>query len=234
VGAEVYSNVVVTTVTATDIYFSHSRGMGNAKLKNLSPELQQHFHFDAAKASEVEKQHHEGNALYRQTLATNLAAASAPEHKGANDGNDRDVVVPRLYAKSFRGEHVPDLYVQEWMGSPGNIADKFVLIIFWSPDSDPCREAIPHLNELYSTFSDRVGFIGLTDKPAEEVKKMTSPQINFAIALDSEQRTMRFIELKAIPHVMLVDKKEIVRFEGTPDYLTEKVLQRLLDKYGDE
>jgi hypothetical protein len=63
---------------------------------------------------------------------------------------------------------------------------------------------------------------------------MPSPQFNFPIGLDSEARTMRVIELKAVPYVMLVDKKGIVRFEGPPDYLTEKVLQRLLDKYGDE
>jgi thiol-disulfide isomerase/thioredoxin len=233
VGTEVYSNVVVTTVTATDIYFSHSRGMGNAKLKSLSPELREHFHFNAAKASEVEKQHREGNALYREALATNTPPAAAREHKGAAE-NDRDVVVPGLYARSFLGEHAPDLYVEQWLSAPGNASDKLGLVIFWRPDSDPCREAIPQLNELHEKFTDQVSFIALTDKPADDVKKMTSPQFNFPIGLDSEARTMRVIELKAVPYVMLVDKKGIVRFEGPPDYLTEKVLQRLLDKYGDE
>ena len=233
VGAEVYSNVVVTTVTATDIYFSHSRGMGNAKLKSLSPELREHFHFNAAKASEVEKQRREGNALYREALATNTPAAAAPEHKDAAE-SDRDVMVPGLYARSFRGEHAPDLYVEQWMSAPANVGNKFGLVVFWRPDSDPCREAIPQLNELYEKFNEQVSFIALTDKSADDVKKMTSPQFNFPIALDSQARTMRVIELKAVPHVMLVDKKGIVRLEGPPDYLTEKVLQRLLDKYGDE
>jgi hypothetical protein len=36
VGINTYSNV---TVTPTDIYFTHAGGMGNAKLKQLSPEL---------------------------------------------------------------------------------------------------------------------------------------------------------------------------------------------------
>ena len=45
-GSEVYSNVTVTTVTATDIYFTYSSGMGNVKLSKLDPALQAHFNYD--------------------------------------------------------------------------------------------------------------------------------------------------------------------------------------------
>src|SRR5215467_12322887 len=64
VGAEIYTNVTVTSATATDIYFSHSRGMGNAKLKNLDPELQKRFHYDPAKASEAERKQNESSAQF--------------------------------------------------------------------------------------------------------------------------------------------------------------------------
>jgi len=50
VGTQVYSNVTITAVTATDIYFSYSKGVANAKLKNLDPALQKHFNFDPASA----------------------------------------------------------------------------------------------------------------------------------------------------------------------------------------
>ena len=55
VGSKVYSNVTVTTVTATDIYFTFDKGVANAKLKNLDSALQKHFHFDAeaVKAAEA-------------------------------------------------------------------------------------------------------------------------------------------------------------------------------------
>ena len=43
VGSNTYSNVTVTVVTATDIYFTYAGGMGNAKLKLLSPDLKKHF-----------------------------------------------------------------------------------------------------------------------------------------------------------------------------------------------
>ena len=60
----VYTNVTVTKVTATDIYFTYAGGMGNAKLKNLEPGLQEHFHFDRTNAIVVEQKHAQANAQY--------------------------------------------------------------------------------------------------------------------------------------------------------------------------
>jgi hypothetical protein len=51
VGLNHYTNVVITSVTATDIFFTHSRGMGNARLSTLAPELQKQFGYDPAKAA---------------------------------------------------------------------------------------------------------------------------------------------------------------------------------------
>jgi len=64
VGKDVYSKVTVTSVTATDIYFNHSRGFGNAKLKDLEPALQEHFHFDPVKAAAKQAEQAKANALY--------------------------------------------------------------------------------------------------------------------------------------------------------------------------
>jgi len=61
VGPEVYSNVTVTSVTLTDIYFTSSKGMANAKLKNLDPALQQHFRYDPAKVGAMEKKRQEAS-----------------------------------------------------------------------------------------------------------------------------------------------------------------------------
>lgn len=50
VGGETYSNVIVTKVTATNIFFISNQATTNADLKRLDPALQKHFHFDPAKA----------------------------------------------------------------------------------------------------------------------------------------------------------------------------------------
>src|SRR5258707_15825090 len=68
VGTEVYSNVTVTSVSVTDIFFTHSRGVGNAKLKNLDPSVQKLFHFDPAKSAAQQADQAKANALYNQEV----------------------------------------------------------------------------------------------------------------------------------------------------------------------
>jgi hypothetical protein len=60
--------VTVVSTTATDIYFSHSSGFGNAKLSQLEPALQQRFHFNSEKAAEQEARQRQNHALYVQAL----------------------------------------------------------------------------------------------------------------------------------------------------------------------
>jgi thiol-disulfide isomerase/thioredoxin len=67
-GSVTYSNVTVTTVNATDVFFTYAGGMGNVKLKNLSPDLQQHFRYDPAKAAKVEAQQAANKLKYHDEL----------------------------------------------------------------------------------------------------------------------------------------------------------------------
>jgi thiol-disulfide isomerase/thioredoxin len=80
-GNDVYSNVTVLTVTATDVYFTYNngKGMANAKLRSLSPELQKHFHFNSVKAGQVELLHARANAEYQQAVIHAPAALAAPD-----------------------------------------------------------------------------------------------------------------------------------------------------------
>ena len=72
-GTDTYSNVTVLSVSATDVYFTynHGKGMANAKLKNLSPDLQKHFHYNPAVAGAVEQRQKAANNQYRQILRGN-------------------------------------------------------------------------------------------------------------------------------------------------------------------
>jgi thioredoxin-related protein len=81
-GSEVYSNVTVTKVTATDIYFTYARGMANVKLSKLDPALQKHFGYNPAKASEVEQKQAAANAQYH-IQAINQPAPRPPADESA-------------------------------------------------------------------------------------------------------------------------------------------------------
>jgi len=102
VGSEVYSNVTVTSITATDVYFSHSAGIGNAKLKNLSPELQKHFHFDSATASAIEQKQIDATSQYQHTLRVREAEAKTNLPAATYDAGD--VVVPKFSPVHFAGK----------------------------------------------------------------------------------------------------------------------------------
>src|SRR6185436_16892433 len=88
VNGDVYSNVTVLRVTATDIHFTHSQGIGTAKLKNLSPQLQRHFNYTAASpnpetAKPATVTTNQGRVL--GTLPYLVTAFETPETKEKNE-----------------------------------------------------------------------------------------------------------------------------------------------------
>jgi thiol-disulfide isomerase/thioredoxin len=74
---QTYTNVNVTEVTATDVFFTYPGGMANVKIKQLSPELQKHFGYNVQRAAEVEAKQAENKAKY-QAQVQHEPATPAP------------------------------------------------------------------------------------------------------------------------------------------------------------
>lgn len=229
---EIYTNVTITTVTATDISFMHSRGIGNAKLKNLSPELQKYFRYDEEKSVQKEQEQAQANSEFRKTLAdqkpTRQPATNSEKQISAAD----DFVAPQLHARSYRGHLAPTFVVEKWIAEPSDITGKFLLIDFWATWCGPCRASIPELNAFHAKYKDRLVVIGVSDETERDVRKMTKPKIDYAVAIDTQQRMMRPLEIRGIPHCILVDPNGIVRYEGMPQYLNDQRLEHFLEKYS--
>jgi len=115
VGSETYSNVTVTEVTATDIYFISNRGLANAKLKELDPALQKHFHYDPAAATAAEKQHLGNTQFHIPVIDTHHPSSIADLKAEMNDAISQ---VQQIVNQPVTGlPRTPDMRVS--MYSPG-------------------------------------------------------------------------------------------------------------------
>lgn len=234
---QIYTNVTVTTVTPTDIYFAHAQGLASAKLKDLDPDLQKHFHFDRARSARIERADIQATADYRAKLAQEKPA-SAPKsadnfHQPAVYANGPDFVDDNLHARSIRGQSAPPLEVEKWLSDqPPDTSGKFVLIDFWATWCGPCRRSIAVLNTFQRDLGDRLVVIGVSNESEYAIRRMTSPVIEYAVASDMQARMKRALEVTAIPHCILIDPTGIVRFEGNPMTLDEGKLRHFFDKYS--
>ena len=111
-----------------------------------------------------------------------------------------------------------------------------MLIDFWATWCGPCRTAIPELNSIHRDLGDKVVVIGISDEPEIAVHRMTDPKIDYAVAIDTQARTKTAVGVTGIPHVLIIDPKGIVRWEGYPllqGYeLSEKVVADIISKYS--
>lgn len=155
-----------------------------------------------------------------------LTSAIVAEEKPATE--------KKIWAKSVLGQEAPKLVVEKWLSPEPNTKDKFVLIDFWATWCGPCRKAIPELNKFQKEFADKLVVIGISDETEEKVQSMKSPAMEYASAIDPQGRMKKQLEVKGIPHVIVIDPKGIVRWEGYPllggHELTEEVLKGILSK----
>ena len=233
-GSEVYSNVTVTTVNATDVYFIYAGGMANVKIKNLSPELQKHFHYDSKRATVAEAKLADNKTQYHQQLLRQPKAGSLTDENTA--GGQTPATGKKIWAKSVLNQRAPAVVVEKWLTTPPDARGKFILIDFWATWCPPCRAAIPELNGFQRKFGDKLVVIGLSDESEDAVRKMVNPKIEYAVAIDTQARTKRVLDVTGIPHVLIIDPQGIVRWEGFPFLdgyeLTEKVVADIIAKYA--
>ena len=138
----------------------------------------------------------------------------------------------QLWAKSYLGKKAPAFVVEKWLTPEPDREGRFVLIDFWATWCPPCRKAVGELNALHRKLGDKLVIIGVSDEPESVVRKLTDPKLDYASAVDTQARMKKALEVKGIPHVIIVDPQGIVRWEGYPlldGYeLTEKVIADIL------
>ena len=153
-------------------------------------------------------------------------------------GNVDKKVEKRIWAKSFLNQKAPEFVVEKWLTDEPDMKDKFLLIDFWGTGCAPCRKAIPDLNEFSKKFKDNLVVIGISGQKEEQVRAMKEPVIEYYSAIDTKKVMSKELEITGIPHVILVDPKGIVRWEGFPlwkeDTLKAETIERIIERYGNK
>jgi cytochrome c biogenesis protein CcmG/thiol:disulfide interchange protein DsbE len=142
----------------------------------------------------------------------------------------------KIWAKSVLNQKAPDFVVEKWLTAEPDRKGKFVLVDFWATWCPPCRKSIPELNAFHKKFADKLVVIGVSDEPEEKVRGLKDPKLEYASAIDTKARMKKELAVTGIPHIILIDPKGIVRWEGFPllkdEELTEKVVGDIIAKYS--
>ena len=237
-GGEVYSNVTIMSVSATDIYFTSSRGMANAKLKDLDPALQKHFNFNSTNAAAIEQKQKDANAAYHLQVLKQPAPVVSPDGESAPPPGAQ--IEPetgkQIWAKPLLNQPAPPLFVEKWLTPAPDGLGKFILIDFWQTTSPPCRAVIPLLNSIQHDFDGRVEVISITRQSEDVVRQTNDVKIEHHLAVDTQARMEKSIGVTAAPHVIIIDPHGVIRWEGYPFLdgyeLTEKVVADIIGQYS--
>ena len=214
VGSETFTNVIVTKVTAADIYFISNAGMGNAKLKNLDPALQKHFHFDADKAGALEKAHAQANAQYQAHLSSQPTVHPPDMSRGSEQSVPVSLAI---------GQRFPDFNETDLNGAPLSVAaakGKVMLVDFWATWCGPCRAEMPNVIAAYQKYRpsgfDIIG-ISLDENQGAVVSFTASQGMTWPQYLDGKgwnNKLAKQYGVDSIPMSYLLDRNGIILGKG--------------------
>jgi len=230
VGSRTYRDVVILGASETDLYFKHSHGISNVKLKYVGSAIQKMFDFDPRAAEEAERKQLQDDSAYHETVAIELTAQAQKAIKAAKDAaaSSEDSLADPVTSQSLLGQKAPKFVVEKWLGETPAMDDKALLVFFWTTWSVPCRKAIPDMNGYHKKFHDKLVVAGISTESVKEIAAFSESKIEFPLAIDPKSRFANASGVTSVPFVVLVDAKGIVRYQGHPAALDASRLRKLL------
>jgi peroxiredoxin len=127
-------------------------------------------------------------------LALALCAAAARAAGPAPDFTLKTVAGPNLRLAEQRGQ--------------------VVMVNFWASWCAPCKQEMPHLNQLYDKYRN-TGFVllgvNVDDDPAKAAAEAAKLGIRFPVLLDSAKAVSKAYALGAMPTTVVIDRDGQVR-----------------------
>jgi thiol-disulfide isomerase/thioredoxin len=138
------------------------------------------------------------------------------------------------------GEIAPRLQPSGWVqGDPVKQLEpgKAYLVEFWATWCGPCRESIPHVDELHKKYKNKGLIVIGTDvgedqqRVKEFIEKMAD-KMTYRVALDETNAMVTAwfagADENPIPFAFLVDPQGKIAWKGFPLELDEKTIEKVL------
>ncbi len=150
------------------------------------------------------------------------------------------VLVLLLAGSLFAEKKFADFKLEDVKGKKVSLKsllkDGPIVVDFWASWCDPCKKAMPHLDEIDKKYEGiKVVAISI-DSPRKKVKAkayVKKKKFGFVTLFDSDQKISKKMGVKNIPHTFIVDKDGTVVFDfmsGKPggEKILEAEIQKLL------
>jgi len=234
VGSREYKKVTVLGFNSTDVFFTHSKGISNAKLKYLDDDLKKLFNFDPRAGELAERQQYAENEEFNKQVVVTIesnAKAAAVLARRKEMAVEENLADP-LSENSPIGRAMPELKVEKWIGDKPVTREHFQLIYLWAPWSSASKKFLPDISALQGKSTKDVVFFGLVSEASNDPETDAGIKIEFPTAIDSTEAFIGALGVTSVPQVVLIDPKGKVRYLGHPAALTDKRLQELVGKFG--
>lgn len=234
VGSRVYKKVTVLGFNATDVFFTHSKGISNAKLKYLDDELKKLFNYDPRASEQAERQQYEDNEEFNKQVVVTIEknARTAAILARRKEMSIEENLADPLSESSPIGRAMPELNVEKWIGGKPETRDHFQLIYLWAPWSAASKKFLPEIGAMQGKFTKDVVFFGLVSETSNDPEADAGIKTEFPNGIDSTESFLGALGVTSVPQVVLIDPRGKVRYVGHPAALTDKRLQEFVTKFG--
>lgn len=124
-----------------------------------------------------------------------------------------------LSAKNYQGRSLPvALGNEEWVYNERSLEGKVLVLDFWATWCGPCIRASPMLEGLQSAYEGRLEIVGIGGAEDKAVFKryVLKHKPNYAQKFDEHQILDSAMEVRGIPHVVVLSTDGVIRWQGNP------------------
>ena len=118
-----------------------------------------------------------------------------------------------------------------------NFDGKFKVLEFWATWCRPCLKAVPHINKLQAKFKQsNLVFLSVTyEKPQKAFEAFKKVKFETIVVTDTTRSIHKKLRIDMngtmpLPRTVLIDDENNIVWYGSPEKLTETLLQRFLRK----